>query len=191
MEDIKNGINKIFKASVVSSAIILVLGIFLFIQPDTIVKMISVILGIIILIPGVTSLIDYFKTKYNPNLISGVITVIIGLILIVNTTVVASILPFVLGIYFVINGIYRLQYALEIKKHKGSFLSSLIISILIIISGILFIANPFSGALVITQVMGLFMIIYAVLDIINSIIIRKEIKTAKETIKEAIIISEK
>lgn len=174
MEEIKKGMNKIFNASVITSVIILVLGIFLFIQPDTIIHMISIILGGIILIPGITSLIDYFKNKYQPSLISGVITIIIGMILIVNTKLVASILPFILGIYFIVNGINRLQYALQLKRQAINYSTSLVFSILIIICGILFIINPFGGALVITKVMGIFMIIYAVLDLANTIFIKKE-----------------
>lgn len=189
MEEIKKGMNKIFNVSVITSVIILVLGIFLFIQPDTIIHMISIILGGIILIPGITSLIDYLKNKYQPSLISGVITTIIGLILIVNTTLVASILPFILGIYFVVNGINRLQYALQLKKQTIHYSTSLVFSILIIICGILFIMNPFGGALVITKVMGIFMILYAVLDLSNTIYIKKEMNVAKRNtnMKNAVI----
>ena len=136
MEDIKKGMNKIFNVSIATSVIILVLGIFLFIQPDTIIHMISIVLGGIILVSGIIALIDYFGSKYNPSLISGVITSIIGLILIINTKLVASILPFVLGIYFTINGINRLQYSLELKKEKMNYLSSFIVSILIIVCGV-------------------------------------------------------
>lgn len=189
MEDIKKGMNKIFNASIVTAVIILVLGVFLFIQPDTIIRMISIILGGIILIPGITSLIDYFKNKYQPSLITGIVTIIIGLILIINTKLVASILPFILGIYFIVNGINRLQYALELKRQRINYTISLTFSILIIICGILFIINPFSGALVITKVMGIFMIVYAILDLTNSIIIKKEMNeyNRNQTMKNAII----
>lgn len=187
MEDIKKGMNKIFNASIVASVIILVLGIFLFVEPDLIIHMISIILGGIILIPGITSLIDYFKNKYQPSLITGVVTIIIGLILIINTKLVASILPFILGIYFIINGINRLQYALELKRQRINYTTSLVFSILIIICGILFIINPFGGALVITKVMGIFMILYALLDLANSIIIKKEMNDIHKEMKNAII----
>lgn len=190
MEEIKNGMNKIFNVSIVTSVIILVLGIFLFIQPDTIIRMISVVLGGIILIPGITSLINYIKTKQQSSLIMAVVTIIIALILIVNTELVASILPFILGIYFVVNGINRLQYALVLKKSNASnYVTSLVFSILIILCGILFIINPFGGALVITKVMGIFMIIYAVLDLTNSIILKKEINVmnSKTSMKDTVI----
>ena len=187
MDDIKKGMNKIFNTSIVTSVIILVLGIFLFIQPDTIIHMISIILGGIILIPGIISLIDYLKNKYQPSLISGVVTIIIGLILIVNTKLVAGILPFILGIYFIVNGINRLQYALQLKKQKVNYTASFVFSFLIIICGALFIINPFGGALVITKVMGIFMIIYALLDLTNTIIIKKEMHEVKQEMKNTII----
>lgn len=189
MEEIKKGMNKIFNVSIITSVVILVLGIFLFIQPDTIIRMISIILGGIILIPGITSLIDYFKNKYQPSLVTGVVTIIIGLILIINTELVASILPFILGIYFIINGINRIQYALQLKKQQINYSTSLVFSILIIICGILFIINPFGGALVITKVMGIFMVMYAVLDLANSIVIKKEMNDRKNSqpMKNAVI----
>lgn len=187
MDDIKKGMNKIFNTSVVASVVILVLGIFLFIQPDTIIHMISIVLGGVILIPGIISLVDYFKNKYQPSLISGVVTIIIGLILIINTKLVASILPFILGIYFIVNGINRLQYALQLKKQNLNYVASLVFSLLIIICGILFIVNPFGGALVITKVMGIFMIVYALLDLTNTIIIKKEINEVRQEMKNTII----
>lgn len=187
MDDIKKGMNKIFNASVVTSVIILVLGIFLFIQPDTVIHMISVILGGIILVPGVISLIDYFRNKNQASLISGIVTILIGLILIINTKLVAGILPFILGIYFIVSGITRLQYALQLKRQNISYTASLVFSILIIICGTLFIINPFGGALVITKVMGIFMIIYALLDLTNTIIIKKEMNEVKYKMKNAVI----
>lgn len=188
MEDIKKGINKIFNLSIVTSVIIFVLGVFLFIQPDTIIHMISIVFGGIILVPGITTLIDYFKNKYQPSLITGVVTVIIGMILIINTKLVASILPFILGIFFIVNGINRLQYALELRKaNHHNFVASLVISILIILSGILFVINPFGGALVITKVMGVFMIIYSILDIVNSIIIKREVRNVEKIIEAQIV----
>lgn len=190
MDDIKKGMNNIFNTSIVTSVVILVLGIFLFIQPDTIIHMISIILGGIILIPGIISLVDYLKNKNQASLISGIVTILIGMILIINTKLVAGILPFILGIYFIISGITRLQYALQLKKQKINYTTSLVFSILIIICGALFIINPFGGALVITKVMGIFMIIYALLDLTNTIIIKKEMSAVKQEMKNAVIEAE-
>lgn len=188
MKNALKGINGLFNVSILTSVVILVIGIFLFIQPDTVIRMISVVLGIIFLIPGITAMIDYFKEKNSASLVLGVITILVSLILIIKTDLVASILPFILGIYFVVNGITRLQYALELKKQGyTSFTTSLVFSLLIMICGILFILNPFEGAMALTQMIGMFMIIYAALDITNTVVIKRGMKVVTKNMKNAVI----
>ena len=46
-------------------------------------------------------------------------------------------------------------------------------AIICLICGVVILFNPFTSAVVVTRIIGLFMIIYAVLDIINSFILRK------------------
>lgn len=182
------GFNKLINVSILTSAVLLVIGIFLFIQPDTVIRMISVVLGLLFLVPAITSLVDYFKEKNNSSLVIGIITILISLILIINTEFVASILPFILGIYFVVNGINRLMYAVELKKQGFvDFSKSLVLALLIIFVGIVFIINPFKGALAITKIIGIFMIIYSVLDIINTVIVKKGIKDIEKSMKLAVI----
>lgn len=191
MKNIMKSFNKLINVSILTSAVILVIGIFLFIQPDTVIRMISVVLGLLFLVPGITSMVDYFKEKNNSSLIVGIITILISLILIINTKFVASILPFILGIYFVVNGINRLMYAVELKKQGFTdFSISLVLALLIIFSGIIFIINPFEGALAITKIIGIFMIIYALLDIINTVIVKKGVKEIEKSMKLAVIEAE-
>ena len=182
MEYLKNKMNKLFTTSLISSVAMFILGVLLLIRPNFIINTVSTIIGLIILVPGIISLIDYFKTKYNANLVIGVIACIIGVIFIFNSKFVSSILPFFLGIYFLINGISKLQYGIELRRNQiVNYMSAIITSILILICGILLMINPFGGALAITQVLGIFMIIYSALDVFSAIMIRKEVK---KTIKE-------
>ena len=46
-------------------------------------------------------------------------------------------------------------------------------AIVCLVCGVVILFNPFTSAVVVTQIIGLFMIIYAILDIINSFILRK------------------
>ena len=188
MKNALKGLNGLFNISILTSIVILVIGIFLFIQPDTVIRMISIVLGILFLVPGITSLVDYFKENNSASLVVGIITILISLIMIIKTDLVASILPFILGIYFVVNGVSRLQYALELRKQGySSFTTSLVFSILIMLCGILFIINPFEGALTLTKIIGIYMIIYAILDISNTVVIKKGMKQVKQEMKNAVI----
>lgn len=185
MEQLKKGMNKIFATSLISSVVMLVLGIMLLIKPDFIINVVSTVIGLVILIPGIVSLVDYFKTKYNANLIIGVVACVIGIIFIFNSKFVSSILPFLLGIYFIINGISKLQYGMELRKNKvANYMPSIITPLLLLVCGILLMVNPFGGALAITKVLGIFMIIYSGLDIYNAIIIKKEVNNVIKVIKE-------
>ena len=64
-------------------------------------RIVFIVLGIFVLVPGITALIDYFKENNSSSLVLGIITILISLILIIKTDLVASILPFILGIYFI------------------------------------------------------------------------------------------
>ena len=185
MEFLKDKIKGLFVSSLISSIIMLVLGILLLIEPDFILGTISLIIGVVILVPGIISLIDYFKNKYNANLVVGVIACILGFAFIFNSEFVVSILPFVLGIYFIISGISKLQYGLTLRKNQvPNYMRAIIASILTLACGILLMINPFGGALAFTQVAGIFTIIYAVLDIYNACFIRKEMKQVIKRIEK-------
>ena len=185
MNYLKSELQKIFVTSLVTSIIMALIGVLLLLKPDFFLTTLSTIVGIIILVPGIISLVDYFRTKYMPNLVIGVIAGVLGLVFIFNPKVISSILPFVLGVYFIINGLSRLQYALEMRKNKvPDCTPSLISSLLILVCGVLLIINPFGGAMAITQVIGIFMIIYAGLDFYNAITTKKKVKAFVKEIKE-------
>lgn len=184
MDYLKNQMKKMYATSMVSSIVMFILGMFLLIRPDFIINIVSTIIGVIILVPGIISLIDYFKTKYMANLVIGVIAGVLGIIFIFNSKLVSSILPFVLGIYFIINGVSKIQYVLELRKNNVvNYVPSMVTALLILLCGVLLIINPFGGALAITKVVGIFMIIYSLLDLYNVVIIGREVKNTFKRIK--------
>ncbi len=180
-------IKKMFGVSLMTSIVFLIFGLFLIFKTEGTIQLISGIIGFILLVNGGLSLIRYFKDgdfATKADLISGIVTIVAGLVMILNPKTIVSILPFVLGIYFIITGVVKLKYAIDIysyKKENPIFM--MILSILTIICGILFIANPFSGAVAITQLVGIFMSIYACLDIANYFVLKKDIQIIEKIIK--------
>lgn len=168
-------IKRLFGINMISSIIFLILGLLLVFKTEGTINLISSIIGCILLINGGFSTIKYFKENDNKvNIIYGIVAILAGFILILNPTTIVSILPFVLGVYFTISGIIKFKYALDIKNYqRRTPVFMLIVSIMMMICGILFIINPFSGAVAITKTIGIYLIIYSVLDIINSITLRK------------------
>ena len=169
-------IKKLFGINMISSIMFLILGLLLVLKTKGTINLISSIIGVILLMNGGFSTIRYFKENNNKvNIIYGIVAILAGFILILNPTTIVSILPFVLGIYFTVSGIIKLKYALDIKNYqRRTPVFMVIVSILMMVCGVLFIINPFEGAVAITKIIGIYLIIYSVLDIINSITLRKD-----------------
>ena len=169
-------IKRLFGINMISSIIFLILGLLLVFKTEGTINLISSIIGVTLLMNGGFSTIKYFKENDNKvNIIYGIVAILAGFILILNPTTIVSILPFVLGVYFTISGIIKLKYALDIKNYqRRTPVFMIIVSILMMVCGVLFIINPFEGAVAITQAIGIYLIIYSVLDIINSITLRKD-----------------
>lgn len=180
--------NRVFGFSIFSSIVFLILGIFLVFRTEGTINLISSVIGIILLLNGGLSLINYFKNEinsaYRVELIYGIIAIIAGFVLILNPSAILSVLPFILGIYFVVSGIIKLKYAIDIKNQKiKAPIISMIVPILMIVCGLLFVINPFGGVVAITQVIGIFLIVYSCLDIVNYCFIKKEIKEIEAIFK--------
>ena len=105
-------------------------------------------------------------------------------------------IPIVIGIGIIINSCNKLQYAIQLKSNENDlWKSTMIISIISTLCGIILIFNPFQAAVGITRIVGIFIVIYSILDIISTITIKRNVKKfhkeLEETIKDAEIIEEK
>lgn len=177
----KDTINKMFMSSILSSAILIVIGLLLFIRPESTLSLISYTIGGILVIIGTNSLINYYRGKEYVSkfeLVYGVLGILGGLVLIINPKAIASLIPFILGIWIVISSLSKLKYSMELNSQKTRVgIISLAITILTLVLGIVLIFNPFEGAVFITKMIGLFLFIYAILDIVQSSIVKKNITT--------------
>jgi len=168
----KDYINKISQISNITSFAFIVVGIFLIIRPATTLSLISYVLGIIILVNGIVNLIKYFSNRdkvnlYDFGLIFGILNVIIAIIFISKPGMIASIIPLVLGIWILVNGIIKLQFAINLRNQSGSnWVHNAVISGINVLLGLFLVLNPFSGAVVITRIVGVILVGYAILDLL-------------------------
>lgn len=182
----KNIINKNFTATIISSCVTIFLGILLFFQAQNTLKTISYIIGMFLLIIGISIIIKTISDKteriyFNTSFMIGIFCAIIGFVLIINPTLLTSILPFCIGVWMIISGAIKFQTSLALKEQEGkTWTKMLIFSIVVFILGLLLIINPFGGAVIVTKIIGICLIIYSIADIIATIFFKKEVK---DTIK--------
>lgn len=193
-----------FKSSICASIILMILGLLLIFQSEVTITTISYIIGAALIALGVLALIRFIKSarnitemNFNLDIIYGLVTVILGIVIITNPKAIASILPIVLGIAIVINSASKLQYAFILKNDNNDmWKTTMIIAIVSAICGVILLFNPFAGAVLIMKIVGIFIVVYSVLDIVSTVIIKKnvdEFKTVIDSVEveEAEIVEEK
>ena len=162
-----------------SAIISLVLGVILFSRPDLVTIVISYIVGSILLVYGLGKIIyfSYQKGKDSAtplnDVISGIILIIVGLVCIFLSDVIEQIVRFIIGIIILLVGINRLIKTLNMQNKKDSTFWAALVTSLILIGGslyVIFYSNLlFSG-------LGIVLIVYAFLEIINYILFYNENK---------------
>ena len=146
-------------------------------------------MGLVILVNGIMNLIRYFSNKEKGNLydfgfISGIMSVVVAVVFISKPNMIASIIPLILGVWILVNGVVKLQFSMNLRNYQNSnWTRSMVISGLSIVLGIVLILNPFKGAVVLTQIIGGFLIGYAVLDLLQTRTIKKTLQDGVEFIK--------
>jgi uncharacterized membrane protein HdeD (DUF308 family) len=189
MNIIKSKIKSMYRTSIAFSIVLFLVGIFLLIKPEVTLHAISYLVGIMLIIWGIVPVISFFTDKDNNNylefsFICGVFALIFGIIVMLNPDIIGSIIPLLVGIWMIINGVTKLQYAIMLKRNEADAFVSITLSLIILLCGILLIFNPFGGAIVITKLIGIFLIIYSILDIIECYSIKKTVKTVEKKVNK-------
>ena len=185
-----NIVTKFIKSSLFSSIGLAILGVLLFLESELTIITISYVIGAVLVAVGAIALINYVNdlhkdTKNELNIVYGIGMGILGIIVISNPKGVASIIPFILGIIIVLNSSAKLEYSLELKKKDNKlWTSTMILSVVALLCGILLIFNPFEGATFITKVVGVILFIYAIIDITSTLRLRKTIKNIQKVLED-------
>ena len=151
--------------NLLGSFLMLLIGIVFITNPELLIGTISWILGCILIFMGIIRAIYALKnieTSSGPLYLS-IMSIIIGIFLISFPNIINVTLKIIFGGWILYMGIQRLIFALIVKSvdNKGSN-TYLISSLVIIALGILVLINFYN-------LIGIFLIIYAALEIINYI----------------------
>ena len=154
--------------SIISSILVLILGIFLTFNSEGLLNIIFDILGAIIIIYGIYQFSRYYSQKKQfgsddgATLISAISSITIGLLIIFLSNILTNAIKIVTGIWLVYMGLSKLGTALTLKNTKA-FKSSLLSAVIIFLLGIYTII----AENVVFVIIGVILIIYSILDIIS------------------------
>ena len=168
-------IRKLGRNSIVMSIILLVFGLFMFIKPISTINILMIIFGSLLVIDGLVHLVSYFSIYidyrfFSSELAQAIIYIVLGFILLCNYDKLGYLLPIILGIRIVVDSIFKLQIALNIRdvydSHWGFLLAMSIINALL---GSVILFKPFESLAVLTMVCGAILMIVELMSIFEDV----------------------
>ncbi|MCR1838998.1 HdeD family acid-resistance protein [Murimonas intestini] len=157
--------------------IMVFLGVFIFVRPETALTGIVILYGIIAVVMGITDIMFYVKmeryTGFGPavSLISGIFSVMAGIMLLVYPSAGKWILVLLLPIWFIAHCISRLSHLSIIRIMAGSFFYyfTLIMNIIGIIVGCMMIINPVISLFTAGFLIGIYFILSGIDSIVMAV----------------------
>lgn len=177
-------LTQVKRISIASIIVSVILGILFIAFPEKCITYFSLAIGISLIILGVVSIIGYFIDKSGGfTLALGIISAIVGIIICVKYQAIISLIVVLFGIFILASGIFNFFTAIKVIASSIVFgWVTLGLSILTSVFGIIAITK--SGALTITivQFIGAALLIYAVMDTISFIQVKKLVKEVKTAV---------
>lgn len=179
MEYLKKILTKTGWLSLVESLVFAIIGIVLIQNPEGSVKVISYILGIAFILIGAYKIIAHLASDekgniYDYSIVYGIMAIIIGIIMMVFSGAISTLFGVIVGVWIIYSAILRASSSIKLKEFGTSkiWILSLVLSVLMLICGIYIIAN----ASKIAAAIGVFILIYSIIDIVENIIFINNVK---------------
>ena len=163
--------------SIITSVVTAIIGIIIICNPMVTMKLVAYALGAIFIGFGVIKLINYFIAKgtydfYNYEMIYGLLAVLIGIVTIVYSNTIGTIFRIIIGVWIIYSGIMRLGLVSKLKTLGiPEWKYALIIATLILICGIYVLIKAETIGIAI----GIAILIYSVMDIVEGIIFLRNV----------------
>jgi membrane protein len=157
--------------SLILSVLIFIIAICLVVAPVQVASNTITILGYVLIAAGVSHCISYFLTRNEINLLNfefaqSILSLILGFVLVFNPTgTIISIAAFV-GIYLIVNSVFKIQLSLNIATKKvnkwGVLLAAGVIEL---VFALLLMFMPFQTIKLLLMIVGSFLAITQLFDI--------------------------
>lgn len=146
------------------SFVYVIFGIILLIHPIEFSKMVCYVVGIFALLYGAWRIYGYWKTRkmagfFQMDLVTGVILVAVGLVALFKSELLISILPLVLGLIILMDGLVTVNQAMNLRKLDYRWKYLLGLGIAVSVLGLILVINPFGSAVLLVRFLGVTLLV--------------------------------
>ncbi|MBQ8984988.1 DUF308 domain-containing protein [Candidatus Saccharibacteria bacterium] len=181
-ENLSSNLKKSAWSAIFESTMLIILGILFVVWPDTMVRVIAYIIGVLLILKGIFDIATYFYNKgqfdfSNNNLIYGAVIVIIGIVSIIAGENIAQVFRIIIGIIIIYESLVRIGTATRMSSAGVSaWKYVLILAIIMLALGIFVTFN--NGAIV--AVVGWLMILTGAIGIAGDVVFIQHINTVMD-----------
>lgn len=165
----KKIINEYIYSAIVNSILLGILGLILFLVPDISMSLIAYLIGAVFILNGIVFLIYGKRLDF-----SAILMLLAGVAIIIKPDYIKIVIPIVLGIWFIIGGVLKMRVGMFLNDSSYRLLST-ILSLISILCGFIMILYPVKSLNVITVLLGSVLLINAIADIIDLLLIKRNI----------------
>lgn len=179
MTKITSRFKKMMMVSLGVALLDMIVGILFIAYTSFSMKINLIILGALFLVHGLFYFIRYIYDGFGKNvfvvdLVAGVASIILGVFSIFNTYDASQVIGIVFCIWLVIAGSQKLYFGIKLmKKQDEIYPLTTFIAILLYVMGLLAVFNPFSSFMLITRLVGIFLICAGVFETMSCMLFRK------------------
>lgn len=187
MKKLEQRFQHILFIEMVYSVIYALLGLIIFFHSEMTNRVVGIYLGMFFIFRGGIAFFSYSYQKkntffkYHPFV--GVISILLGLFIIFNPLSFLDFLNIFFGLWLILEGINKMIYFFILKKIQESSCKIIFASsIFFFLLGVLILINPFRS-IVITKTVGIFIMLYNILNINDLVLLKRRGKYFLELFK--------
>ena len=171
----------------------LLLGIFgavLLIWPNTSMNVICTLLGVLMVVFGVSKIVGYFfnvsyHIGFQFDLALGLFALLFGILFLTHPGAILSITWVLVGIYEIVESVFKIQTAMDARHYQLSGWGLLLFSAIVyLLFGIFLTFNPAKGGSLFVQVMGISLIFAGIENIIFTFYTSKRLKDIRNRLHD-------
>lgn len=174
----------------ISSVAFILVGLALLLWPDLSLRLVCGLFGLVILLKGISSIYAFFKDEVRGffsyfGWMFGAVAVALGIFLLIRPQTVVSILPILVGLFVIIDGVMRVQTAFELRAAGyDRWWSMLILALISAALGVLMLVNPFGTVELLVMAIGVILLVEGVLNLAGSIWAAIQLKGLKKVARD-------
>ncbi|WP_313317361.1 HdeD family acid-resistance protein [Stenotrophomonas sp.] len=154
----------------------IVFGVLTLISPVRTAAMLAVWLGVMAIVEGVVALVAAFSGSAPVSrgwaVFYALVSIAFGVLAVINPLVTASVLLLFLAAWLVVGGIYRIIFAIRVRKQIRGEWMLVLSGLLAVVLGVMFALNPLSGLIVTSLWIGALALVYGVLQVVAAFRLR-------------------